>query len=111
MPNLAALARPTPFTIYLRRGNTHAFSFYTRPLSDISATDFEAVVHNMAAPDEVVATYTVTRPTDELALFSLSIAQIEALEVGTYAFYARFRAPGDATVKTFFYGTAVVLEV
>lgn len=119
MKSIGAVARPTPQTIVLRRGNTFSFRFYGydsadeagTPIVDMSTWTHEGAIHTVGDVSDVLVNFTVTMESDEVAVYSLDVADIETLEVGTYACYARFRTAADAIVKTFLVATVVVEEV
>lgn len=115
----AAHSKPTPRTVYLRRGNTkkHLVSFYdddalTVP-SDVSTWTFEGGIHTFGDPSDLLAEYVITRPSAGKILFTLTLALIEALpsDEDTFGHYMRFRTAADSDVHTFDVGPAVLEEI
>lgn len=118
MKSIGVVAQPTPQLIVLRRGNTFKFRFYgytkgdpdKTPSVDMSTWTFEGAIHTVGDVSDVLVNFTTSMESDEVALFGLTVANINSLEVGTYACYARFRTPGDAIVKSILVATIVVEE-
>jgi len=119
MKSLGVVSQPVPQMIVLRRGNTFAFRFYgytkgdpdKTPSVDMSTWTFEGAIHSVGDVTDVLVSFTTSMESDEVALFSLDVDDINSLDVGTYACYARFRTAADAIVKSILIATVIVEEV